>query len=187
MSKKEQQPKYIETPCPECGRIKKVLKVSLASCEGRRCSSCAAKRNHILHPEIRKTAGKKSQGETHQFISAGYRLIRLEEDDQFVEMAWWSKRLKAYYVSEHRYRMAYELDRCLTSKELVHHLDGDKLNNSPENLMITPPGKHKKSYHSGYQAGYVQGYEDGDQMVLARWTRKDLEDKEFCRREYERD
>ncbi len=40
------------------------------------------------------------------------------------------------YVQEHRIVMAGMLNRPLTKAETVHHKDGDRLNNAPENLEL---------------------------------------------------
>lgn len=41
------------------------------------------------------------------------------------------------YVAEHRYIMEQILGRRLEANECVHHIDGDKYNNSPDNLELT--------------------------------------------------
>ena len=45
-------------------------------------------------------------------------------------------RTKANYVAEHRLVMERKLGRYLTPHEVVHHIDGDSQNNSPENLIV---------------------------------------------------
>jgi predicted transcriptional regulator len=40
------------------------------------------------------------------------------------------------YVSEHRLVMEQKLGRLLDRKEVVHHIDGDPLNNHPDNLAV---------------------------------------------------
>ena len=51
------------------------------------------------------------------------------------------------YVAEHRLVMENEIGRLLEPHERVHHLDGDKLNNKPENLELWvgghPTGQRK--------------------------------------------
>jgi DNA-binding CsgD family transcriptional regulator len=43
---------------------------------------------------------------------------------------------KSGYVREHRLVMEKVLGRYLTRKEVVHHIDSDKTNNDPSNLML---------------------------------------------------
>ena len=42
----------------------------------------------------------------------------------------------------HRAVMEEVLGRRLTSKEIVHHIDGDKWNNSPDNLQVMTQSEH---------------------------------------------
>jgi len=51
------------------------------------------------------------------------------------------------YVLDHRYIIEKELGRKLSSNEDVHHIDGDKTNNSFENLMILSRQEHLKLEH----------------------------------------
>jgi len=54
---------------------------------------------------------------------------------------------------EHRLVMEEKLGRKLKTNEYIHHIDGDKTNNDPDNLKIMTPAEHIK-YHlkkSGYR------------------------------------
>lgn len=66
----------------------------------------------------------------------GYRLVRVEPEDPYIGMC-----NVTGYIPEHRLVMARHLKRPLTSKETVHHIDGDVQNNAIENLQLRQ-GKH---------------------------------------------
>jgi biotin operon repressor len=51
-----------------------------------------------------------------------------------------SDRKNKYYV--HRRVMEEKLGRKLKSNEIVHHIDGNKLNNNPDNLELTNRSEH---------------------------------------------
>ena len=46
------------------------------------------------------------------------------------------------YVYYHRYVASQKIGRWLTPEEHVHHIDGNKLNNDPDNLMILSSSEH---------------------------------------------
>lgn len=54
-------------------------------------------------------------------------------------------------VLEHRYLMELRLGRRLKPSEVVHHRDGDKLNNADENLELTTRRAHPHLYPSHAQ------------------------------------
>lgn len=52
------------------------------------------------------------------------------------------------FVMEHRWVMQQIIGRPLTHAERVHHLDGDRQNNDPTNLVLcADQGEHLRKYH----------------------------------------
>lgn len=55
---------------------------------------------------------------------------------------------KQGYIAEHRLVMEEKIGRFLTKKEVVHHIDGNILNNSVDNLeLFSSHGQHTKYAH----------------------------------------
>lgn len=51
------------------------------------------------------------------------------------------------YVPEHRLIMEKKIGRKLTNEEIVHHIDGNRQNNNPENLMLLPNKREHGKLH----------------------------------------
>lgn len=51
----------------------------------------------------------------------------------------------------HRIVMEQVIGRALLPSEIIHHEDGNKLNNSPSNLSITTNAAHSREHMSGNQ------------------------------------
>lgn len=86
------------------------------------------------------------RGEAHQSWKGGrtvradgYVLVRLPIDDPLLVMA-----NSSGYAVEHRLVMARALGRPLRSDESVHHLNGDRQDNRPENLQLRQAAQHGK-------------------------------------------
>lgn len=86
----------------------------------------------------------------------GYVLVYVPRESPYYPMIY---NEKWPYVYEHRLIMAMFLGRCLTSKEIIHHLDGVKDNNKITNLKMTTRKQH--IHAEDYKAGYQRGYDDG--------------------------
>lgn len=55
------------------------------------------------------------------------------------------------YVYEHRRVASEMLKRPLTSKEVVHHKNGDKTDNRPENLQVMTQSEHARLHKTTRQ------------------------------------
>jgi hypothetical protein len=73
----------------------------------------------------------------------GYVRVWLSADDLLVAMAQRHGSCTGGYALEHRVVMAKKLGRLLLEDETVHHKDGDRKNNDPDNLQLRQ-GKHGK-------------------------------------------
>jgi len=101
-----------------------------------------AEHGEIVRPKIRRgSANNMWKGGRSVHKGSGYVYVRIYEDDPY-----WDMRPKNSnnYILEHRLVTARKLGRPLRDTETVHHIDGDKTNNHPDNLEIRH-GKHGKN------------------------------------------
>lgn len=54
------------------------------------------------------------------------------------------------WVSEHRVVVERTLGRCLRRGEYVHHIDEDRTNNEPDNLVVVNAAQHRR-IHNHYE------------------------------------
>ena len=76
-----------------------------------------------------------------------------------------AKKVNGKKVDEHRLVMENRLGRELSSKEVVHHIDGDKSNNEIDNLMLFPTKKAHTKFH----------FVNGDLKISAGENKRNLE------------
>ena len=79
---------------------------------------------------------------------------------------------KEGYVYTHVLVAEQLLGRYLTSEECVHHIDEEKYNNSPDNLMVFKTKADHSAFHKG-----VDAVQDGDVWFCPA---KRIDDKEIC-------
>lgn len=95
--------------CQRCGEEKWITRAWVNSSVPKHCNKCNAKVNYF-------------KGGTWTFrTQKGYMNVRLPSGRQ---------------VMQHRLVMESMIGRPLTRKETVHHINGDKSDNNPENLEL---------------------------------------------------
>jgi hypothetical protein len=115
---------HVKSYCKEC--IKKLGVNKLASLAG-----YESKVKNIFEPKIGEIVIDKD----------GYRQIYIGKNYPF--------RKGGYaHIREHQYLMEIHLNRALKKGEIVHHIDGNKLNNSLDNLFLTTVAEHNKLHAS---------------------------------------
>ncbi len=114
-------------------------------CRWIRCEVCGEKKRlttqQIENPGWGRFCSHKCEKANckGRFLKNGYWCIKATDHPRAYD--------KGYYY-EHILIAEKKLGRRLdTEIETVHHIDGDKLNNDPENLKVTTRAKHSKHHH----------------------------------------
>lgn len=117
------------------------------------CRSCQSRNNiKIAHKKGPWNKGKyippeKRKGKSY-ITSDGYRAIFQYKYDRRYHSQW------ANYRKEHLVVMENHLGRQLKKEEIIHHIDGDKINNDISNLWLTSSENHRKAHNSLQNIGY---------------------------------
>ena len=161
---KSRDPWYYPRVCKSCG--KDIWQQSKDF--HRVCKECAY--------EIRKTRSGKSHPNwnggkyTH---GDGYIVVRVLSNSPFLDMA-----DSKGYCLEHRLVMATYIGRCLLAEEVVHHINGDKKDNSIENLELLPDNVAHMPYNLlQRQINELRKkvQEQQDHIKLLEWHVRELE------------
>jgi len=88
--------------------------------------------------------GRKRGAHRPEIDKDGYRVVAIPKGH-----VTHSRRRKARMILEHRLVMELHIGRPLSSNEIVHHLNEDKLDNRIENLQIVTRHEHAKMHDKG--------------------------------------
>lgn len=77
--------------------------------------------------------------ERRPIIHRGYRFIHMPEHPD--------SQKATGYIAEHRVVMERKIGRQLTQREFVHHKNGNKVDNRPDNLMLVTGSEHRRIHN----------------------------------------
>ena len=134
--------------CPDCKQTRyldapSVKSLVLKGAFTGRCTGCA---HALIHPALRKSVD-------------GYLLLKRRIVAPKYHWIYDGMADSAYRCPAHRLIMAVYLNRPLTKNEIVHHKDGNKLNNTLDNLRLFTKGQGNEGHHSGHGSYYQEWQE----------------------------
>jgi len=152
---KGQRKGWITLQCEDCGIIRTVRRNTaiLAKAE-HPCRACSNKRNGVLklgRPSW--NAGKRFEPKKlgSEYINRfGYVMVYMGRYGR-----------KDKYLLKHRMVAEQMLGRPLNEGELVHHIDGNKTNNEPENLFVCRDMSHHREINNYLERIAFELYERG--------------------------
>lgn len=147
--------KQIWSSCPVCGLTRWVFPQNSGICR-----PCCARQKGI---------NLRIYGKRIVDSSTGYVRMRLFSDEPFYSMA-----NKNHWVFEHRLVMAKFLNRVLLPTELVHHLNGVRVDNRIENLVLCSTRAHEHKTLVKVQAKRIKELEDELSELQKRYNTNTL-------------
>lgn len=165
-------PKRTETTCEMCGKSYIVPVAWLRQGRRKYCSKeCADRHLETLTGEKAVRWGKKHSPESRdkmsvnrtfshlakkgpehtqwkggRYVHGGYVSVHIETLPEAEREMARKMRPQEGYILEHRLAMAMKLGRPLERREMVHHLNGDKVDNRPENLTVMEWDNHSRKH-----------------------------------------
>jgi len=157
--------------CEYCNRCREISWHCAREQDTHICRSCSSKEMIKNHPESFNTqpramaeANKAKARAGNGRLQSGYKQIYMPEHPHAKRCGGYTRRIsngqdyEAYgqYVWEHNLVVEKHIGRYLTVAELVHHINGDKLDNRIENLYLCS-GETKKEAQIVHNACHYSG------------------------------
>jgi endogenous inhibitor of DNA gyrase (YacG/DUF329 family) len=171
--------KWIEVTCEICGkkfqRYKCMVKGNHIFCSTECKTKIPWNKGKPWSEEVKvKFQGKREciSGANHPFWKGGRRI----EPDGYITI-WTPEGDKA----EHRLVMEQKLGRPLTSDEIVHHINGIRDDNRPENLQLTNISNHLSGHNKGENNWQCK---EGRVTTVCLTCQKEIRDKKSEHRKF---
>lgn len=140
----------VKVKCSWCGtdiyRYPSILKVSKNSycssvCRSKHISKVTNPKGYTKHEHLAEYNRENNKNRMTMEVRRKLRLAKLGKGKG-------EGYVKLYGVHEHRVVAKQKLGRELLPGEVVHHIDGNKRNNAPDNLMVFSSQKEHAAYHA---------------------------------------
>lgn len=154
--------------CEICKTV--VFRNERSDAKYRFCSKkCAGKAGVRLASQVDKSGSKNPAWRGGVQIFCGYRMISI------------GKKKRQF---EHRMKMEKKLGRTLLKNEIVHHKNGDKLDNRLSNLKIMTQSEHIKEHmkNGEMKLDYWRGKERTDETKrkMSESAKRRWDNKKIC-------
>lgn len=108
-------------------------------------------------------------------IVGGYRMLYLPFHNSSYTTGNWKG-----WIYEHRKIAEDVLQRPLTKNEIVHHIDGNKLNNDRTNIQVMSRSEHTKHHYENRNELFKINEAKSVEFKKCNACGKDTKNKKFC-------